>query len=109
MKTPDFDALSPKGTPVRVGLLIWAAVLGIIGLLMVIVPLAGSTSTRGVLVFLFLLTGASMIALAVWLARNPNSTLDDARKALFNPKAKDDSGQPESYGSEPVEPPMSGI
>ncbi|MFZ1381241.1 MAG: hypothetical protein WAS54_00455 [Scrofimicrobium sp.] len=75
MKTPSFEALNPQGAPVRVGLLIWAAVLGIIGLLMVVIPLAGSASARGVLVFLFLLTGSAMIALAVWLARNPGKSL----------------------------------
>lgn len=96
MKSPNFDALSPKGTPVRVGLLIWAAVLGIIGLLMVIIPLAGSTSARGVLVFLFLLTGAAMISLAVWLARNPGSTIGDVGKNLFSRNAKEQTEQSSS-------------
>lgn len=93
MKTPKFDSLKPQGSKIRVGLLIWAAILGIIGLLMFILPIAGSASLRGILVFLFLLVGTAMIALSAWLARNPGSTVDDAREQLIH-RTKKESAKP---------------
>lgn len=73
----------PTGAPtVQVWLLVLAAVLAMTGLLMVIVPLAGSANLRGILVALFLVAGASMIALAAWLARHPERSLTDLGGSL---------------------------
>lgn len=76
------SAQPPVQQPVRAWLLVVAAALGIVGLLMMIIPLAGSSSLRALLVVLFLAVGIGLIALAVWLSRNPDKTLGDAGDGL---------------------------
>lgn len=54
---------------VSVGLLAWAAVLGVIGLLLIIVPMVGTGNLRVVLTVLLFVAGFSLLGLAVWFAR----------------------------------------
>ena len=70
--------------PVRAWLLVVAAIGGIAGLLMMIIPLAGSSNLRALLVLLFMVVGVGLIALAIWLSRHPNRTLASARDELVD-------------------------
>ena len=51
----------------NVGLLVWAAVLMVVGLVLVLVPAASIGSFQAVVVTLFLLTGLVFLALAYYL------------------------------------------
>lgn len=79
---PAYAAPQTEAPSVQVWLLVLAAVLAMTGLLMIIIPLAGSANLRGILVVLFLVAGASMIALAAWLARHPERSLTDIGDSL---------------------------
>lgn len=86
MSSPTPNPSQSQVSQVRVGLLVAAAVLAITGILMIIIPLAGSASLRGILVLLFLLTGSALISFAVWLARNPSVDLLTDPLVIFQRK-----------------------
>lgn len=64
----------------NVGLLVWAAVLMVIGLVLVVVPASSIASFRAVVVVLLLLTGFVFLALAYYLHKE--GSLDGLRNKM---------------------------
>lgn len=55
---------------IQVGLLVWSAVLIIVGAILVIVPALGIPTFQGVVVSMFALAGLAFLGLALYIAKN---------------------------------------
>ncbi len=69
---------TPSNPPIKVGLLVWATLLIIAGLMLLIipsigVPFNGVSTVRAVVVTLFALAGAAFLILAFYISRRDKS------------------------------------
>lgn len=70
--TAQENSQTPKPeNKVSVGLLVWAAVLLIVGLVTVLVPALGLPSFQGVVVSMFSVMGLAFLGLALYAAKRP--------------------------------------
>lgn len=76
---PTHDHAGPATPPkLNVGLLVWAAVLVIIGLVLIIVPIMSFPSFKAVIVGLFLIAGFLFLGLAYYLSKNDSSKVPNS-------------------------------
>lgn len=71
-------AATPSNPPIKVGLLVWATLLIIAGLMLLIVPsigvlFDGVSTVRAVVVTLFALAGAAFLILAFYISKRDKS------------------------------------